>query len=701
MLTLALLVVGVGGAKAGKVYGHLTAEGGFGATWNAVTETMGWNSVGNYHPNFRILLTGLPSGDITGYTKFHATLSNFSENATYVRLRIKSNDGENDHYADVNLVDGENNVDLKALAEANPEVDFTNVKDITIWSPGSAEEGKTVNESNPASVKIQNVYMQRVKNVVFNSLGDEITDLDYITNGGWFVIGNSEGTKVQTYLNYNPGASATNDVSGEMYYYMKIEAAPDTLDVNQDGTQDGVGYYGIRVYNASESAHSGYYGQVSQNYICRIGWGDLWISNFEVNMDGKKLTTNHFGRDNAYSAVWTVEYEEGKGFKFYNPEHHQYMNIAGTQNDVCYLRLYKSIISNVNTEFDKEDNAANDAIFALADATGYNAETGEMTNPEWTFATPVDISNWDYLMITTVNNPTSTGGAVTITDDNGVSVGGEGYSGSTAGTGGNMWLDRWNNQNAIRISIDYLRINKSMDITKIKSLRIGGTTKIANVYLTDYNNTKISGGYKDGDVKREYTAAKLGKFGTICLPYVASYSGAEVYSISGKSGSSISLTKVTGLLEAGKPYFYVAADANGKDNGANSVDIHNVNFFRADLAKYDAASAGTDNGLIGTFVSTKAPLNSYVLSSNKLYQVDKADAVTVGDNKAYVDLSAITPSLSRGNVFIDFDEPTGIKTIKGSEEMSKESVFFDLQGRRVAQPVKGMYIVNGKKVMVK
>ena len=158
------------------------------------------------------------------------------------------------------------------------------------------------------------------------------------------------------------------------------------------------------------------------------------------------------------------------------------------------------------------------------------------------------------------------------------------------------------------------------------------------------------------------------------------------------------MAKVTGLLEAGKPYFYLASDAVGKYNGDTPMNIYNVNFFRADLAKYDAASAGTDNGLVGTFSEISAPLNSYVLSSNKLYKVD--GAVTVGANKAYVDVAAITPSLSRGNFFIDFNEPTGVSEMKVMKTIENQEVY-NLAGQRVAQPTKGLYIVNGKKVVIK
>ena len=39
---------------------------------------------------------------------------------------------------------------------------------------------------------------------------------------------------------------------------------------------------------------------------------------------------------------------------------------------------------------------------------------------------------------------------------------------------------------------------------------------------------------------------------------------------------------------------------------------------------------------------------------------------------------------------------TGIQTVKAAQI---ENVYFDLQGRRVAQPAKGLYIINGKKVI--
>ena len=204
--------------------------------------------------------------------------------------------------------------------------------------------------------------------------------------------------------------------------------------------------------------------------------------------------------------------------------------------------------------------------------------------------------------------------------------------------------------------------------------------------------------YTTGDVVREYT--ETGKFGTICLPYKASYAGAEIYSIAEANAAGITLEKVTGLLEAGKPYFYMASDVNGQDNkGA----VRNVNFFRADFDTYDVADPGENNGLIGTFSAITAPKgdNFYVLSGNKLYYTTDAE-VNVGANKAYIDKSKIVNKGGEAKAFIDFDEleATGIDAVDTAKTL-KDGKFYDLSGREVANPTRGLYIVNGKKVLIR
>lgn len=705
LLLLGIMLLGiVGGVKAGKLYATLGTESYCNASWNAGTKTMSWNGIwaapSGAPGSFYFIHTGLPSGNITSYTKFHATLSNFSDNVDYILLRIKQGDN---NYADAKLVAGENNIDLKALAAENPDVDFTKVTDITLWGANKALAGKTIDSENPASVVIENVYLQSAKNVTSASLSEEITDISYLTAGGTFAIANTSGTAIEAYKDNDPAALETplNTITTDLYYYFKVEALP-ALDVDGDGKNDTETYYRIAIQNAEGKAKpTGFW---KGNYVNRIGWGALWSTSCQA--DGKtSVEESAYGRDGDYNAVWTITYVADKGFKFFNPKNNKYMTLNYTADSETFLKLYKNVIVNINTEFDKKDDVADDDIFALSKATGYDATTGTITNGGWTFATPVDISNWDYLVITTIDNASDGSRKIRITDENGTSIEGNQYSGVDAGTVTGMYLDRWNNQNAIRISIDYLRATKGLDISKIKSLTFSNNSgnddcilRISNVYLTDYNNTKMAGGYCDGDVKREYS--ETGKYGTICLPYVASYAGAEVYSISGKDASGISLSKVTGLLEAGKPYFYMASDVNGQDNkGA----VRNVNFFRADFDTYDVATPIENNGLIGTFSAITAPQgdNFYVLSGNKLYYTTDAE-VNVGANKAYIDKSKIANKGGEAKAFIDFDEleATGIDAVDTAKTL-KGGKFYDLSGREVANPTRGLYIVNGKKVLIK
>ncbi len=644
------------------------------ATWTSGTKTMSWNGSDGY----KVMHTGLELGDLASkYTKIRVDITSITGDNDYIQMKVVST-GKSEQL--INLTTGVNNI---IFADYSSVINFSDVTEITLWGTGSSD----------GSAVITDCYLYNpVKTItVATGFGDEITSMDYITEGNKFVISN--GTNA-LYFEGNQDAkdAAVQSVPSTSYYYYTLTEIK--LDLNSDEALET--YYAINIVNEAGTAFPAPY---SLGNCLNFTGNPADAGNALFSGSCQSDKAQGYGTDCQYKGLWEITYLADNGFALRNVGANKYAIVRGNSADPIYLKLYKSIVFSSSTDLEKENNAANDAIFAFTNATGYNAETGELTNGTWTFGTPVDLSDWDYLMITTINSGGGSSHEIIIKDVNDVTVQGEGYSGIEAGTGKNMWLDTWNNQNAIRISLDYLRKNKSMDISQIKSLKINGTVKVANVYLTDYNNTKINGGYCTGDVVREYAA--IDKFGTICLPYKASCAGAEIFEIAGKTASSVTLAKVTGLLEAGKPYFYLASDAVGEYEWGTAKNIYNVNFFRADADTYDAASAGTNNGLIGTFSEITAPTgaNYCVLSNNKLYNVDSS--VTVGANKAYVDISAITPSLARGVVDLDFNEPTGIETVANSQEVNANSKFFNLAGQRVAQPTKGLYIVNGKKVLVK
>lgn len=104
------------------------------------------------------------------------------------------------------------------------------------------------------------------------------------------------------------------------------------------------------------------------------------------------------------------------------------------------------------------------------------------------------------------------------------------------------------------------------------------------------------------------------------------------------------------------------------------------------------------NSLKGTMTNITNPGNAYVLNYKAatgagFYKLSASG--TIGANKAYLVSGAGAPE------FFGFDgNTTSISEIEKMRNVENET-FYDLQGRRVAQPTKGLYIVNGKKVVIK
>lgn len=106
------------------------------------------------------------------------------------------------------------------------------------------------------------------------------------------------------------------------------------------------------------------------------------------------------------------------------------------------------------------------------------------------------------------------------------------------------------------------------------------------------------------------------------------------------------------------------------------------------------------NSLTGTGVAITNPGNAYVLNykpSSGVGFYKLSSTGTIGANKAYL---VSDNAAARAFFAFDTDATTGIDKVNALDS-EKEVKAFDLQGRRVANPAKGIYIVNGKKVIMK
>lgn len=79
----------------------------------------------------------------------------------------------------------------------------------------------------------------------------------------------------------------------------------------------------------------------------------------------------------------------------------------------------------------------------------------------------------------------------------------------------------------------------------------------------------------------------------------------------------------------------------------------------------------------------------------------KSNVTNIPGNKAFL---VLTNAEAQAKGFVlEFEDgsTTGIESIETSKNSTEDGVYYDLQGRRVENPTRGVYIVNGKKVVIK
>lgn len=112
-----------------------------------------------------------------------------------------------------------------------------------------------------------------------------------------------------------------------------------------------------------------------------------------------------------------------------------------------------------------------------------------------------------------------------------------------------------------------------------------------------------------------------------------------------------------------------------------------------------------DNGLTATEMNSAEPetCKFYRLTMHDGEKIgfwwgaDGGDSFAIAANKAYLAVPASVAGARNGFAF--GDDATGINNVNGNE--NGNGSIFDLQGRKVSKPGKGLYIVNGKKVVIK
>jgi hypothetical protein len=189
-------------------------------------------------------------------------------------------------------------------------------------------------------------------------------------------------------------------------------------------------------------------------------------------------------------------------------------------------------------------------------------------------------------------------------------------------------------------------------------------------------------------------------------------SGIATYS----NSSDLNFTSVSGLKA------YIASGFNPATGNLTMTRVYEVPAGEGLILKgaassyevpYDETNAYYANLLVGvptatTVNPTEGDYTNFILANDAVKGIGfypLASAGEIGPNKAYLQLpTSILPAASRSlrMVFEDEEEEiTGVNALNDKCKMKNDKAVFDLQGRRVMKPTRGLYIKDGKKIMVK
>ena len=233
---------------------------------------------------------------------------------------------------------------------------------------------------------------------------------------------------------------------------------------------------------------------------------------------------------------------------------------------------------------------------------------------------------------------------------------------------------------------------KFQSLPKGISANLGGQTK--TVSLSD--DSYISSNKEDGTVNAiSYTRAMTSNWGTLVLPYSLTLTGNEpyrLYAIDNITGEELVLKQLDGEVAAGTP---CVVKRNGNESeltfGNDDAELNMT---------IDGKTVG-DMTFNGTYWA-KEVTNGYVIAKDCFWNVaelmkNKPEAVKgakVGPFRAWLDGNAAGPA--RLAMRID-GSTTGINTPDALDALNDaEAEYYDLSGKRLDEPQKGVNIVRMK-----
>lgn len=157
--------------------------------------------------------------------------------------------------------------------------------------------------------------------------------------------------------------------------------------------------------------------------------------------------------------------------------------------------------------------------------------------------------------------------------------------------------------------------------------------------------------------------------------------------------------QLSGSTTANTPYMIRA-----KQTGENTIELNDVIVAVAENSSIDCSSTRT----LYTFTGTYSAIDGVTMLGSGYYAMGGGSLIKASDESAglgafrwYLSVESRTSTAAQpAEIRIRLiDNTTAIETVESN--VAENNVYYDLSGRRVDNPTKGIYIVNGEKKIIK
>lgn len=235
---------------------------------------------------------------------------------------------------------------------------------------------------------------------------------------------------------------------------------------------------------------------------------------------------------------------------------------------------------------------------------------------------------------------------------------------------------------------------KQLTASDVKSLQTQTVNIVARYLVITELNTYTQMKQEEGTV-----AVSIGEDGIATFSYSSNLSfentGITPYYASSVSKGTVKLTPMTttwgwqGYVLKGDPGIYYVPTVD--DEHAQYPAQPNYLKQMAGGGSVAASTEGTYHYIFAKDKSDNTKIGFFKLTSN----------YTLAAHRAYLETETDIKPVTEARVVLNFDDdPTAIAEIKNEvKEVQQDNVYYNLNGQRVEKPTKGIYILNGKKVL--